>query len=268
MLRLSEASAHLGVSPATLRAYCERGLVRFREMPNGERRFEQEWLDNFKEQGMKRELHAGRSAPAAETTPSQDSGRKRWKDQVPPWERGALAAEASIKVERARQEIERLRQDEVDRRQQRDDARRRREAEDKEQARIMDLKRYGKSVAPLYPAELQRRAVRELDDWVSARTVPPYLSAFDQRNLVMSYVMDTGSAIRAELESKSEFSRSAAQTEAFVTPSLAAPKKAVASKGVQRLRQHRQREDEELERMQSRYENRRALSELVHLLKR
>ena len=63
MLRLSEASAHLGVSPATLRTYCDRGLVRFREMPNGERRFEQQWLDDFKEQGMKRDRRDDRDHP-------------------------------------------------------------------------------------------------------------------------------------------------------------------------------------------------------------
>ena len=48
MLRLSEAAALLGVAPATLRSYCDRGLVEFQQMPSGERRFRRADLAAFK----------------------------------------------------------------------------------------------------------------------------------------------------------------------------------------------------------------------------
>lgn len=105
MLRLSDAASKLGIAPSTLRAFADRGLIAYSEMPNGERRFDESAVEAFRV--------AGASPPPArqrEATPPAEPPRPRrppWAD-VAPWERPALAAEAAIRVEKAKREIAQL----------------------------------------------------------------------------------------------------------------------------------------------------------------
>jgi flagellar biosynthesis GTPase FlhF len=110
MLRLSEAAAKLGVAPSTLRAFADRGLIAFTEMPNGERRFQESAVEAFRADGA----NPGRASHAEPSTPSQAPRPRRpgW-TEVPPWERPALAAEAEVRIEKAKREIARLAADDA-----------------------------------------------------------------------------------------------------------------------------------------------------------
>lgn len=269
MLRLSEAASRLGISPATLRSYCDRGLVQYREMPNGERRFESEWLDSFREStgsGSRRSLSL--EAEAAESEPTERTRhRPRWKERVPPWERKALAAESDIKIERARQEVERLRAEEEARRGDVERARQTREAERREEARLIGLKQAGRVAIPWYPAELQRSILREVDDWVTSRNVPAYLSPFEQRNLVTAFVMEKSGAFIAERAAqaaretaeRAQREKAKGETERIERESNAKAQAASCQRAA---------EDRQLDEMEAAYENRRALIGLARVLKR
>lgn len=101
MLRLSDAAARLGVAPSTLRAFADRGLIPFREMPNRERRFEEAAVEAFRQSGP------AEAKPARVEPSAAPASRPRW-HEVPPWERGAAAAEAEIRVAKAQREIAQL----------------------------------------------------------------------------------------------------------------------------------------------------------------
>lgn len=103
MLRVSEAASKLGVAPSTLRAFADRGLIAFTEMPNGERRFEESAVVAFREQGANPP-----SARVTEAEPSPAPPRRPAWTAVPPWERPALAAEAEVRIEKAKREIAQL----------------------------------------------------------------------------------------------------------------------------------------------------------------
>lgn len=110
MLRLSEAASKLGVAPSTLRAFADRGLIAFTEMPNGERRFQESAVEAFRAVGAN-PLPTHRN----DTTPPPQPPRQRrpgW-TEVPPWERPALAAEAEVRIEKAKRDIARLAADEA-----------------------------------------------------------------------------------------------------------------------------------------------------------
>ena len=110
MLRLSDAAAKLGIAPSTLRAFADRGLIRYSEMPNGERRFDAEAVEEFRQAGASppRAQFREQQAPPAQPKPR----RPPWKD-VPPWERPALSAEATIRIEKAKREIAKLEADDA-----------------------------------------------------------------------------------------------------------------------------------------------------------
>jgi DNA-binding transcriptional MerR regulator len=264
MLRLSEAAARLGVSPTTLRSYCERGLVQFREMPNGERRFEEEWLSALHESGSGRAHRQPIElvASADDTTAEQPRRRPRWKERVPPWERQAMAAESAIKVERARQEVARLRVKEAERQLEADRARQTRDAERIEQTRLVDLKQAGKNAIPWYPPELQRQILPELDEWVTSRSVPAFLSPIEQRSLVTSFVQERSAVITAERKRQSERAqrdRAKSELERIESEKAARAQKATFQLAV---------EDRELEQMEANYQERRALIGLARMLRR
>lgn len=105
MLRISEAASKLGVAPSTLRAFADRGLIAFTEMPNGERRFEESAVAAFREQGAN--PPSTRVADEIEPSPAPRPRRPSW-TEVPPWERPALAAEAEVRIEKAKREIAQL----------------------------------------------------------------------------------------------------------------------------------------------------------------
>ena len=105
MLRISEAASKLGVAPSTLRAFADRGLIAFTEMPNGERRFEESAVAAFREEGAN--PPPSRPADPATPSPAPPPRRPGW-TEVPPWERPALAAEAEVRIEKAKREIARL----------------------------------------------------------------------------------------------------------------------------------------------------------------
>lgn len=270
MLRLSEAAARLSVSPATLRSYCDRGLIQYREMPNGERRFEPEWLDVFRESHG----NSSRRARQPEQLENEDGEpaertrtRPKWKERVPPWERKALAAESQIKIERARQEVERLRTAEEARQLEAEHAAQVREAERQEQARLVWLKQTGRGAIPWYPADLQRHILPEIDEWVTSRNVPAYLSPFEQRNLVTAFVSERSSAFNAERKKQTDReSAERAQREKAKRESERIERERSAKAQAATL--HRATEDRQLEEMESAYENRRALIGLARVLKR
>ena len=143
MLRLSEAASKLGVAPSTLRAFADRGLIAFTEMPNGERRFQETAVEDFREAGAN--PAPPRSNPTAQPPQQQRPRRPGW-TETPPWERPALAAEAEVRIEKAKREIARLAADDAARAEQADrdraaaiaaqaeQERKQREAEQKERA--------------------------------------------------------------------------------------------------------------------------------------
>ncbi len=105
MLRLSDTASKLGIAPSTLRAFADRGLIAYSEMPNGERRFDESAVEAFRVAGASPPLVRPREA-----VPPVDPPRPRrppWAD-VAPWERPALAAEAAIRIEKAKREIAQL----------------------------------------------------------------------------------------------------------------------------------------------------------------
>jgi len=270
MLRLSEAAARLSVSPATLRSYCDRGLIQYREMPNGERRFELEWLDLFRESNGNNSRRTRQlDQPEIEDPEPAERTRTRpkWKERVPPWERKALAAESQIKIERARQEVDRLRADEEARQLEAERAAEIREAGRREEARIVALKQAGRAAIPWYPSDLQRHILPEIDEWVTSRNVPSYLSPVEQRNLVTAFVLEKSSALIAERRRQTE--REAAER--------AKQDKATAERDrIERERNakaeaaqfQRSTEDRQLEEMEAAYESRRAWIGLARVLKR
>ena len=142
MLRLSEAASKLGVAPSTLRAFADRGLIAFTEMPNGERRFEENAVADFREAGANPPPRSNATA----SPPQQQRPRRPGWTETPPWERPALAAEAEVRIDKAKREIARLAADDAARADQaeRDRAaaiaaqaeqeRKQREAEQKERA--------------------------------------------------------------------------------------------------------------------------------------
>jgi len=68
MIGVSQAAAELGVSPNTLRAWVDKGLVPAVRLPSGARRFTREQLDDIKAQmfGRRRSNDAsGRRTAAA-----------------------------------------------------------------------------------------------------------------------------------------------------------------------------------------------------------
>ncbi len=105
MLRISEAASKLGVAPSTLRAFADRGLIAFTEMPNGERRFAESAVEAFREQGAN--PPSARVTDEADPSPAPRPRRPSW-TEVPPWERPALAAEAEVRIEKAKREIAQL----------------------------------------------------------------------------------------------------------------------------------------------------------------
>jgi excisionase family DNA binding protein len=49
LINVGEAAAYLGVSPASLRKWCDKGLVAFYRTPGGQRRFSHADLEKFKD---------------------------------------------------------------------------------------------------------------------------------------------------------------------------------------------------------------------------
>lgn len=189
MLRLSEAAALLGVAPATLRSYCDRGLVAFQQMPNGERRFRRADVVAFKRGEDRRQEHAG-TAPvgdAAADTVLENRGRRNWEDTVPPWERRAHAAKAEIEVERSRQAVNRLRAEEAAQAAQAESAAELARVQQLETARLLGLKQHGRSLCLFASSDVERLVVRDLERWVTSANVPAFLTVWDQRRLVSDY---------------------------------------------------------------------------------
>jgi excisionase family DNA binding protein len=46
---VSEAAKYLGISPNTIRKYTDRGLIKAKRLPGGDRLYRIEWLDGFVE---------------------------------------------------------------------------------------------------------------------------------------------------------------------------------------------------------------------------
>lgn len=187
MLRLSEAAALLGVAPATLRSYCDRGLVAFQQMPNGERRFRRADVVAFKRGEARRQEHA-RTVPASDADALIESrGRRNWEDTVPPWERRAHAAKAEIEVERSRQAVNRLRAEEAAQAAQAESAAELARAQQLEATRLLGLKQHGRSLCLFGSSSVERLVVRDLERWVTSANVPAFLTVWDQRRLVSDY---------------------------------------------------------------------------------
>lgn len=270
MVRLSEAAARLSVSPATLRSYCDRSLIQYREMPNGERRFELEWLDLFRESnGNSSRRNRQPDQPEIEDAEPAERTRTRpkWKERVPPWERKALAAESQIKIERARQEVERLRADEEVRQLEAERVTQVREAERREDVRIVGLKQAARAAIPWYPSDLQRHILPEINEWVTSRNVPSYLSPIEQRNLVTAFVLEKSSALIAERKRQSDREGAErAQREKATAERERIERERGAKAHV--IQFQRATEDRQLEEMEAAYENRRAWIGLARVLKR
>ena len=178
-----------------------------------------------------------------------------------------MAAESAIKVERARQEVARLRVEEAERQLEADRARQTRDAERIEQTRLVDLKQAGRNAIPWYPPELQRQILPELDEWVTSRSVPAFLSPIEQRSLVTSFVQERSAVITAErkrqrdLEAseRTQRDRAMSELERVERENAARAQKATFQLAL---------EDRELEQMEANYQERRALIGLARMLRR
>ena len=199
MLRLSRAAALLGVAPATLRSYCERGLLAFQQMPNGERQFRRADLLAFKS-GERKAHHraSGEVSPTlAATNPvTTAEGRRRvnWEEEVPPWERRVHSAKAEIEVERARQEVDRLRAGEAAELSQAEAAKELARAQHQEASRLLSLKQHGRTFSFFSCGEVERQVVRDLEAWVTSANVPVFLAVWEQRRLVSDYAQAQATA--------------------------------------------------------------------------
>ncbi len=47
--KVSAAAKYIGLSPNTLRKYTDLGLIRAKRLPNGDRTYRKDWLDEFME---------------------------------------------------------------------------------------------------------------------------------------------------------------------------------------------------------------------------
>lgn len=200
MLRLSEAAALMGVAPATLRSYCDRGLVPFQPMPNGERRFRRADVVAFKRGEAGGQEHAGPlpvSDAAAEAL-IESRGRRNWEDTVPPWERRAHAAKAEIEVERSRQAVNRLRAEEAAQAAQAESAAELARAQQLEATRLLGLKQHGRSLCLFASSDVERLVVRDLERWVTSANVPAFLTVWDQRRLVSDYAQSRAAGYEKE----------------------------------------------------------------------
>jgi hypothetical protein len=45
--KVSTAARYLGISPNTLRSYTDKGLIKAKRLPNGDRIYRRGWLDEF-----------------------------------------------------------------------------------------------------------------------------------------------------------------------------------------------------------------------------
>lgn len=297
MLRLSEAAALLGIAPSTLRSYCNRELVPFRKMPNGERRFDRAALKDFRSKSEGQPAAGVEDHSSIHSTQRPDSLRlgsmpgrqpdREWREHTPPWERRARAAQAEVEVERASQELTRLREAEEQR--DREHAAEQAEAQAAlaEARRLTYLKRWGRSCILASP-DLERSVIRDLDSWVTAETVPSFLNQLEQRDLVATYVSERirnygalGNERKRQHRSERErrtlaLIRSGAEPKSLELNSTLAPvlttppvpSRPERKNGGDLVRQvQRIREDQELEAMERSYERRKAIREISRVFR-
>jgi hypothetical protein len=236
-------------------------------MPNGERRFEEDWLAAFPESGNARSRREAPGVDDGANAGEKPRGRPRWKERVPPWERKALVAESQVKIERARQEVERLRVEAEAKQSEANRTRQICDAERLEQIRLVALKQAGRMSIPWYPPELTRHVLPEIDEWVTSRNVPAYLSPLEQKNLVTSFVQERTTALTVEAQrrmvrdarERAERERAKAEADRVERERNAKVQSATIKRAV---------EDRELDAMESGYQERRALVGLARMLKR
>lgn len=188
-LRLGEAARQLGVSVDTVRRYIEDGRLPAFRTPGGQTQVRAEDVAALRglsavapsQRRAKRPVEQSEEdddvAPEREPQP-QRPRRPAWKD-LPPWERQRSQFKADLEIQQLRQERQRL-EDEENRRAAEDLA----EAEEDE--RLQKLKRYGKQCCWDYTIEPV--VIRKLEQFVTTDSVPPWLSEFEQRNIVQQFV--------------------------------------------------------------------------------
>ena len=189
-LRLGEAARQLGVSVDTVRRYVEEGRLPSFRTPGGQTQVRAEDVAALRGLGAvaprKRSDKRLVADPDSDESESPESTRLReprrpaWQE-LPPWEQKRAEFKTDLEIERIKREREQL-EEEASRRAAE-------ELEEIEEAeRLRKLKRYGKQWC--WDLTLEPIVVRKLDRFVTTERVPPWLSDFEQKNIVQRYVME------------------------------------------------------------------------------
>jgi len=187
-LRLGEAARQLGVSVDTVRRYVEEGRLPSFRTPGGQTQVRAEDVAALRGLGAvaprRRQPHRDSDGIEEPESPppkhEPDTRRAAWQD-LPPWEQRRAKFKTDLEIEQIQHERGRL-EAEAGRRAAEE------QADAEEDDRLRKLKRYGKQWC--WDLTLEPIVVRKLDRFVTTERVPPWLSDFEQKNIVQRYVME------------------------------------------------------------------------------
>lgn len=196
-VRIGDAAQQLGVSVDTMRRWADEGVITAYRCPGGHVKFRQRDVQEL----LTRRVEPARSRRAAEPDnagadeQNDDRGHEarvasapKWKE-LAPWEQRRAEVETELAIERltATREQERAEDD----RMLRED-----ETRAAEETRLTELKRFGRLCCWSYDAASE--VVRDLEAFVTSAQIPPWLSKWEQNNLVQQRVHVVMDRVRAE----------------------------------------------------------------------
>lgn len=201
-IRIGDAAIQLGVSVDTLRRWAEEGIVAAYRSPSGHIRFRQRDLQSLMNRRVKPRRDR-RYGPAAETAGDNDvedydaprqrsASAPKWQE-LAPWQQRRAEVETELEIERltARREQERA---EAERSFLEEEER------EAEQVRLTALKQFGKVCC--WSIDATTEVIKELETFVTTAQIPPWLSQWEQNNLVQQRVFAVMDRVRAEKAAK------------------------------------------------------------------
>lgn len=200
-VRIGDAARLLGVSVDTMRRWADEGVVTAYRSPGGQVKFRQRDVQELltRRDTPSRIRRAG-EGPSDATAEEQEEGAPRvqrsptpkWQD-LAPWEKRRAEVETELEIERltATREQERAAED----RQLLEDGSRAAEA-----VRLTELKRFGRLCC--WSFEATSEVVRELERFVTSEQIPPWLSKWEQTQVVQTFVQEVVEKVKVEKAAK------------------------------------------------------------------
>lgn len=191
LLTVGQVAGLAGVSTDTIRSWERKGLLKAQRTPGGQRRFDRAEIEEFVRQRSPQTRQQSTPIPDEFDEPQLNPTEDSTGSLVPGPVSTILHSEDPLLTE-ARAESEAIRAEHIGR---------------VTEARLTELKTYGYGFAGGVPAEWRAQVARDLEEFVTARQFPAYLSQLEASEFILSRVNQTLKPYRDQTAGKATVRR-------------------------------------------------------------